>query len=57
MEHIATWTAEKLERGPQVIVVIKFDEETVGHLTFWKAQEEQADLWLKVVKEMNEQPH
>lgn len=49
------WTAEKFERGPQVIVVISHDGESMGHLTFWKQDEELADLWLKVVEGMNTQ--
>lgn len=53
MVPIAMWTAEKLDRGSQVIVIISYDGESMGHLTFWKEHEKRADEWLTIVDQLN----
>jgi hypothetical protein len=50
---MANWRAEKLDRGSQVIIVIYLDDESCGHLTFWKEQEELADEWMKIAEIAN----
>lgn len=50
---MATWRVEKLDRGSQVIVVIYLNDDACGHLTFWKEQEELADIWMNTIETVN----
>ena len=51
------WTIEQLDRGPQLLVQIEYDDEIVGSLVFWNDQhgKDRIAEWQTAIEWLNKQ--